>query len=537
MARDEVCAMSYDVLANPRWLLHGEGGANWKYLLPINERSRVLSTEVLDGETLDSLARSVSELTVACQNREECGIVTGDITKRGLRNVTVTVTSRQEASGLVEGYDVVLASADRIESLNLLSWFLKPGFACIVIEGKRRAVIWGNVKSSDLGQSGAIAYVPFPDASSFRLLVCCASRKLERRSFELHNTMKFGNRLKKSAAVVLSSVGLLGIAAPRRFCILMKSDHNDDSILLGFLKKKFPSDDIYLALHPGSHGKSNKAIVQVMNSSGDILAYAKVADNPDARAYLKNECETLQYLGGLQLEKGDIPSVIDYTETRKHTILLLSVPRKMGKFSPIEIRPKHVDWLQELSRKTAVKDTNAAGTFLNNAREGIKRVLEAEVLLRPERAVDLFEKSLVEISGNNIQYALAQCDFTPWNIRIVKDRIFVLDWEWAKRISPPLQDFFHFLYQTNLLVKNLGSVETARALFFKQNSSKDVLNAICNVLGVDRQLAYPLFVFYAFDLLMRGIEIGSDVVIDKQVALVNALIERREFSRKNFSVV
>lgn len=533
---DEVCAKTCTAISERAWQLRGEGGANWKYLLPIHERSRLFSTELLDEETIASLARSVGEITIACQSDEEYRNLSAEIARRGLLNVSLVLVSTQRVSGLPETYDIVLTSEDTVKDPNSIFQLLKCEAGSIAIDGNTKGLFRSILNSTELRSGRATAYIPFPSANNFRLLVSSVNKKVARKSFELHNTMKFGNRIKKSAAIVLSSLGLLSVVAPSRFYILTDSHRGDDSILLGLLKKKFASQDLYLALHPGSHGKSNKAVVQVMNSSGAILAYAKVADNEHAWAYLRNECEKLQYLGALTFEKGEIPSVIDYVESGTHTILLLSVPLKMGRLSPIEINSKHLDWLQELSAKTEVTNANAARDFVAGAREGFKGVLEAGVLSQRGRIIELFEDTLEEIFKAKLKYSLSQRDFTPWNIRIAKDKIFVLDWEWAKQPFPPLQDFFHFGYQACLRVKNLDSVESARRLLFQHKSFGGKVGWMCRTVGIDSDLAYPLFVFYAFDWLMRGVEIGSRVIVNEQTALLNALIERNDFSRNNFSV-
>jgi len=533
---EEVCAKSRSATSKRRWQLTGEGGANWKYLLPINERSRFLSTELLDEETLASLARSVGDITIACQSAEEYKDLSVEVAKKGLQNVSAALLEEKEVLSRLEKYDVVLTSSQTAKNMNWVSELLKPETVLVAMNGNKREAFRPILKSVEMGSRRLIAYIPFPSPTNFRLLVCSASKKVARRSFELHNTMKFANRIKKSAAMVLSSLGLLGLAAPTRFYILTKSARSNDSVLLGILKKNFASEDIHLALHPGSHGKSNKAVVQVMNFSGAILAYAKVADNEHARVFLRNEYQTLQYLGALSFQRGEIPSVIDYVESGTHTILLLSVPQNMGKLSPIEINAKHLDWLQELSEKTKVTDANAARDFVADARERFKRVLEAQVFPQAERVTQLYESALIEISEAGLPYVLAQRDFTPWNIRVQKNKIFVLDWEWAKRAFPPLQDFFHFGYQACLRVKSLDSVESARRLFFQDSSFARKLSWMCRTLGIDSDAAYSLFVFYVFDWLIRGVEIGSSVIINEQVALLNALIERKEFSSKNFSV-
>lgn len=47
----------------------------------------------------------------------------------------------------------------------------------------------------------------------------------------------------------------------------------------------------------------------------------------------------------------------------------------------------------------------------------------------------------------------AHGDFTPWNIRRRGDELLIIDWEQSRDDLPALYDLFHFIYQSNTLVK------------------------------------------------------------------------------------
>ena len=512
------------------WSLRGEGGANWKYLLPISEHCRVLCLSPISGEIMWSLARSVGQLTVICRTREGYLALEAFTHQRQLQNVKLCLLQTCNTPLNVGDHDIVVGCASSEEFKILLADPFGKGndLKGIALIGKRRQK--GCQKL--LNGFRFTEYLPFPNCLNFLIIISMANRIVQQRSFKLHNTMKFKNRIGKGLATLLSSLGLLKQVFRNRLYVFTKVSGNEDSILLEYLRQQFRRDDICMALSPGSHGRGNKAIVQVMNSKGDVLGYAKIADNPFGQKYLENEWQMLTFLSNFQFTKGEVPAVIDFTRTNIHTILLLSGPKGSVRLSPTNLTSMHLDWLLELAKRTSSFKNNARHQFMEECCHNYTDVVTFCCFENQQSLKRLFDDALYIVSKASFGYSVTQRDFTPWNIRVTCDKIFVLDWEWGKQSYPPLFDMFHFGLQTRLRLTNMDSVRIANELFFRKGFYCNRLRWFCENLGIEHEVGFALFVLYVFNWMERGIEIGSPIIVDEQAALLNALITERAF-RKN----
>ena len=65
------------------------------------------------------------------------------------------------------------------------------------------------------------------------------------------------------------------------------------------------------------------------------------------------------------------------------------------------------------------------------------------------------DKIILEKTSTEVEYSAYHADFTPWNMTIEDNRLFVFDWEYGRLSYPPMLDRYHFFIQQALHVTNL----------------------------------------------------------------------------------
>jgi len=75
-------------------------------------------------------------------------------------------------------------------------------------------------------------------------------------------------------------------------------------------------------------------------------------------------------------------------------------------------------------------------------------------------ALDFFEE--MPSLKNNISIEItgwSHGDFTPWNMYITQDKLYLYDWEMSQKDMPLLLDICHYVFQKNILIKRSSFAE------------------------------------------------------------------------------
>lgn len=208
----------------------------------------------------------------------------------------------------------------------------------------------------------------------------------------------------------------------------------------------FPEKRLEWAVFEGTPSIHQKLVLQVFCGQ-EILAYCKISGKDDVKRLFAQEAELLQNLR----EKGivSIPRCLylgPIGEDRQ--MMVLSTEKTIHSRVPHEWCGLHQSFLAELQAKTsqmiAFEECDLA--------QGIKLLKERTDVLPPcmdrdslMRAIELVESNC---QGKEIECAVSHGDFTPWNMLVEKDRLFVFDWEYAFHHCPVGFDRYHFFSQT-----------------------------------------------------------------------------------------
>jgi hypothetical protein len=346
------------------------------------------------------------------------------------------------------------------------------------------------------------AYALVPSFDNARWIIPLRNGKITADSLSIYLPSLISARIKKAGAMLLSRIGLKQLWTPFRICFATKMSgaiNKKHADLAYNLKKILKKDDIELSLFTGTPGYYQKTTVQIMDEKGSIIAYAKIAEHVQTKALLENEALILNDLKALDLKSGSVPEVLFYGNIGSKTLLIQSTVDKPSFYSAHKFTRAHIDFLNEIFRKTAKKQ------LLKNSHSLKELQMRIEQLMGkiPADWMNTLRKAN-EIVMNNLGDEIISCglchrDFTPWNILNNKGRLFIIDWEFARKDYIPFYDIFHFNIHKSLILKNKITSELQNPSALINRNLKKICRIYNNLIDNDFTLLNYFLLFYLCD--------------------------------------
>ena len=199
------------------------------------------------------------------------------------------------------------------------------------------------------------------------------------------------------------------------------------------------------SIFTGTVGPNRKLLVE-LNTKGVSTHFAKWAISENSEKLILNEYLCTQELKKLNLKYVVIPQA-EYMEDTTFTIYKNIRPANYSKSAAVSV--VHLKALAEVYSKTAVTHSlSAVSEFRQKAQDAINFVSVDERIPASKRIVKLLKQlSVVLESNENIPFATAHFDFTPWNMFSDGEKLYVYDWELSNRKAPILFDLFHYVFR------------------------------------------------------------------------------------------
>lgn len=262
------------------------------------------------------------------------------------------------------------------------------------------------------------------------------------------------------------------------------------------LKSYIPDSILYdsFTLFTGTVGENRKAIV-ALNYQGRSVHFIKIALTHSSAINLENEKYFLKLLAMNKTETFEHPTIID--SVRDDSLVISNI-------APLKIRnsflfgEKHVKVLYELgktySRSQRLGDIVVFKELIANI-----GILENGKFLDNGLDHNVVYGSIVMIkdivSVINLDAVLTTTishgDFTPWNMFIGEKKLHIYDWELAREEIPFLFDFFHYIYQSNILVGD-NNIETIVRAIDEALRSPEMI-ALIDEFNVNTDLVHALY--------------------------------------------
>ena len=84
---------------------------------------------------------------------------------------------------------------------------------------------------------------------------------------------------------------------------------------------------------------------------------------------------------------------------------------------------------------------------------------------------------LVE-NQEKLSVAISHGDFTPWNMYATRENLHLFDWELSKNEMPLLFDLFHFVFQSEIMIRrsNYQKIKKALQKIIRLESCQNIIN-------------------------------------------------------------
>jgi hypothetical protein len=212
-----------------------------------------------------------------------------------------------------------------------------------------------------------------------------------------------------------------------------------------------------LSLSPGTPGVFQKLTVQVMRPDGSILGYMKLPMTEAADERLRHEATMVRNLYSYSELRPHIPRLIFAGLLEGRYVVFQSALD--GKAVPPRYAPLHESFLERLhscrsERRPGLQLVEETGQKWNRIEGRMGRKWQ-------ELGREALRIAARELDGREVSYGIAHGDFAPWNMRMDDGDLRLFDWESASWNTPLLWDKFHFMTQTECLLKTRHGRESA----------------------------------------------------------------------------
>jgi hypothetical protein len=284
--------------------------------------------------------------------------------------------------------------------------------------------------------TGAKPYAVVGGRSNARWwLIPLESGRVASSGLALFQPLLASARIMKAAASTLSLLGLSRLWSRKKVYIAGEPD----------LARHFPSGELLaFAYFTGTDSPHRKVAVQIMDGKGGLKGFAKLTGNPQVRALLAHEAETLKCVRKLGLQTAHVPKVLFYGEQGDRALLVTDTLKTSRTRSTTQFTQSHLAFIQELVQKTVNPYQVSASELAANFRARFGRIYPRLDQAWSQRLDDSI-CSLEVLNELQFPSGLSHGDFTPWNTFLSNERLYVFDWEYAEHARPPSNDIIHFI--------------------------------------------------------------------------------------------
>lgn len=296
------------------------------------------------------------------------------------------------------------------------------------------------LRAADLHHVQRLAILPGLDNA--RWFIPLASPAVSSAAFDLYTPARASARLKRLAARIATHARL-PVWYRDQICIAQRQPPPLEAAMSAL----FPGRSIHVALSSGAPGdaRNRKTSAAVIDSSGHIAAFLKLAQSELCRSLLRNEAAVLRKLPAMLGEDNAIAprllfaGEVDGTMTAAQTPLSGRTISRWGE--------PHVAFLKSL--QTARTCPASESPLVQELGERVASLGP----LRPELSAALSDV-MPELTRCSVPLTIIHGDFAPWNLRQRRGRLAAFDWEYGHLGGIPGIDRTHYLLQTGFLLEN-----------------------------------------------------------------------------------
>jgi hypothetical protein len=201
------------------------------------------------------------------------------------------------------------------------------------------------------------------------------------------------------------------------------------------------------AIFTGTKGKARTALV-VLLKNDEVSGYFKL---PCSQNYdnVYREIDSLDMLKNIGFKLLKIPEM----STWDNGVLISNLSSEKG-CRINKITDQHVSTLTEVYLNSFEPETSIVLVDFVNSK--LRMVLDGNYLNQVDAMI--VENALCDIKSCSFPSGLMHGDFTPWNMYVDNEFIYLYDWENCKT-APLFFDLYHFIFQTQTYIHKSFLIE------------------------------------------------------------------------------
>lgn len=359
-------------------------------------------------------------------------------------------------------------------------------------------------------------WVVLPSAAAPILLVPTRGRAAERALFQFNDSMTQRERLAKAGIGFAIRRHLARPFLRDRLTVTVGSG-GDHDLIEDELPSALGVPRVEVAISLGRGQRPNvKPVLQVMDTDGRVLAFAKLAWNAITADLVENEFATLTRLERKVIRSFRVPRVLHRGEWKGFPLVLLSpLPHGLVRRWPVNALPPLVVLREMADLGATDRRPLIGGPYW---RELTGRALQVAGFSGDR---DRMEGAIQELAADHSTIVVAHCmshgDLAPWNMLHTRDSINVWDWERASAIRPLGMDVLHFTFEVAYQRESRSPSDALDVAL--QRSGRALTD-----LGVAPDAHEPIRDVYVLDRLTRLLE-GRQATISVDPRLLRSLLK------------
>lgn len=257
----------------------------------------------------------------------------------------------------------------------------------------------------------------------------------------------------------------------------------------------------------GTPGIERTALVAFLTGNKSTH-FLKLGLNSISKSNVGNEGNILHKLNRESLEQTVVPLV-----NSTNTPGVIAVSKLMAKSKKVtnSFLKQHANTLIELSNLCLSHQRFDESTFGESIIDNCSFIRSGEEQNSP--IATLLMECFDDVPNDyHFTAGLVHGDFTPWNMFLAEDKLFLYDWEASMRFAPSLFDLFHFHFQTGIYLKNWSFNEVYAQIKFSIETHSCLQNKI-KVHSIDVKRHLQLYLLYTISRQLALKSLSPDEVI------------------------
>lgn len=242
-------------------------------------------------------------------------------------------------------------------------------------------------------------------------------------------------------------------------------DFQLDESISSKIKEIYNYQELTFSIYSNIEGITPKQTIQIVNER-TILGYCQLGNSRELLSNFYHEVDFLNFLQDKGINNLPIPQFAGIVDN-KALFCQSTIMTSKSRFSKVW-NEKHIEFLKQLYISTAKKIPFEQTDFYNLLLK-YKSISSQNISKENYHILESGINFIFNTNKNKIvQFGACHWDFTPWNMFVEKDELFVLDWEYAQYTFPPFIDFFHFFTQNCILSKGITDSKKIYSLYLKE---------------------------------------------------------------------